>query len=190
MPAYTESYKKKMVLRMTGSRALSASALSREINVPQSTLSSWLRKLGTVAPMSSDESNHTNPAPEPAASLPDPPATHRTRSPEDKLRLVAQAVALDEQQLGALLRREGIHAAELEQWRAEMLAALAPKSRSGAAEEATARPEDRRRIQQLEREVDRKDKALAEAAALLMLQKKVREYFGEEDDITKRGSGR
>jgi len=41
-----------------------------------------------------------------------------------------------------------------------------------------------KRIKELERELRRKDKALAEAAALLILQKKVREALGAEDDDT------
>ena len=38
----------------------------------------------------------------------------------------------------------------------------------------------------LERELLRKDKALAETAALLVLKKKVQEYWGDEDDVTKK----
>ena len=168
MVEYSETFKKKMVLRMSGPRAVSATSLSREVNVPQSTLSAWLRKFGTVKTMHADETSPA-PAPTPAAvELADPPAAHRTRTAEDKLRLVAQAAALAEQELGALLRREGLHAADLEAWRTEMLAALSPRTK--AAEPVPSRPEDRRRIQQLEREVERKDKALAEAAALLLLQ--------------------
>ncbi len=102
--------------------------------------------------------------------MPVPPATHRVRTPEEKLRLVALSVSLAEPELGAMLRREGIDAAQLEQWRNEMLAALTSKSKTAPAEPA-ARAEDRRRIQQLEREIDRKDKALAEAATLLIQQK-------------------
>jgi transposase-like protein len=142
--------------------------------------------------VSTKETSPASPASPAAASrspLPDPPATHRVRTPEDKLRLVALSVSLAEPELGAMLRREGIHAAQLEQWRDEMLAALTSKSKAAPAEPA-ARAEDRRRIQQLEREIDRKDKALAEAAALLILQKKVREFLGDEDDATKRGRGR
>jgi hypothetical protein len=43
---------------------------------------------------------------------------------------------------------------------------------------------DRKRIQHPERELARKEKALVEAAALLMLQKKVRAYLGDEDEHT------
>lgn len=42
--------------------------------------------------------------------------------------------------------------------------------------------EDKKRIKQLERELSRKEKALAEAAALLVLRKKLRAYYGEEDE--------
>jgi hypothetical protein len=43
---------------------------------------------------------------------------------------------------------------------------------------------EKHRIHKLERELKRKDKALAEAAALLMLKNKVREIWGDEDDDT------
>jgi hypothetical protein len=43
---------------------------------------------------------------------------------------------------------------------------------------------DARQIRQLERDLARKDKALAEAAALLVLQKKVQAIWGDEDDDT------
>lgn len=187
MTTYSNSLKEKMVLRMTGPRGISATELAREVDIPQPTLSRWLREATVLEATPSDE---TSPSASRPPALPDPPATHRTPSAEDKLRLVAQSVALGEQELGAMLRREGIHAAQLEQWRAEMLAALAPKARVTATEPTTARPEDRRRLQHLERELERKDKALAEAAALLLLQKKVRDFLGDEDNATTRGRGR
>lgn len=53
-------------------------------------------------------------------------------------------------------------------------------------EEARASPQqtkqDRRRIRELEREVRRKDKALAETAALLVLSKKVSAIFNKGED--------
>ncbi|WP_440864267.1 hypothetical protein [Symbiopectobacterium purcellii] len=38
-------------------------------------------------------------------------------------------------------------------------------------------------IQQLNREIARKDKALAEAAALLILEKKLKAFFDEEREV-------
>ena len=41
---------------------------------------------------------------------------------------------------------------------------------------------DKKRIQELERELRRKEKALAEAAALLVLRKKAQAIWGEDED--------
>ncbi|MEI2420412.1 hypothetical protein V6O07_09065 [Arthrospira platensis SPKY2] len=41
---------------------------------------------------------------------------------------------------------------------------------------------DRMKLQELEREVRRKDKALAETAALLVLQKKLQAIWGDKED--------
>ena len=65
------------------------------------------------------------------------------------------------------------------QWRAAARSRGCSRRRRRAA-----RSGDRKRIKQLERELARKDKALAEAAALLVLQKKVQAIWGDEDDDT------
>jgi hypothetical protein len=68
---------------------------------------------------------------------------------------------------------------QLEEWRAVALAGF--KSKSEVKKDKAA---DARHIRQLERELVRKDKALAEAAALLVLQKKVQAIWGDADDDT------
>ncbi|RYZ17555.1 MAG: transposase [Myxococcaceae bacterium] len=92
--------------------------------------------------------------------------------------------ATPEAERGAWLRREGLHEAELAQWRLTMVSALdEPKT-----EAVTKGAVQSKRIRQLERELHRKDRALAEAAALLVLQKKVRALWEAEDDDTGEGS--
>ena len=49
---------------------------------------------------------------------------------------------------------------------------------------------DAKRIRALEKEIHRKDKALAETAALLVLKKKVQEIWGDEDDPTAGSNGK
>jgi hypothetical protein len=78
------------------------------------------------------------------------------------------------------LRRKGIHQAHLDAWRARLAAGL----QGGASKSKGQRSADARRVQELEKEIRRKDKALAEAAALLLLQKKVREIWGDGDAST------
>jgi hypothetical protein len=162
---------------MSGPRAKTASDLAQEVHIAQSTLSSWLRKADTIGRMAhtpGDDSHEKTPAGPTAA-----------RSAEDKLRILTVAASLQDDALGALLRREGVLQAQLDQWRAEVLAALTDPRTHNAQLLA-----ERRRVQVLERELDRKEKALAEAAALLVLGKKVRSLLGDEDDSTPPRSGR
>ena len=49
-------------------------------------------------------------------------------------------------------------------------------------QQAQERKADKKRIKELERELKRKDAALAETAALLVLRKKLNAYWGEDED--------
>jgi transposase-like protein len=102
-------------------------------------------------------------------------------SAEEKLRAAVEAAALDGAALGEYLRRRGIHAEHVEQWRAAAVAALEAAGRGGGAGGA-----ERKRIKELERELRKKDAALAETAALLVLRKKPMLSGGDGDDDTDR----
>jgi hypothetical protein len=84
----------------------------------------------------------------------------RTWSIDEKIRLLGAASRPTGAELTALLEREGLLLAEYEQWRL----ALADEGRASLA--------TTKRMRALERELARKEKALAEAAALLVLKKK------------------
>lgn len=158
---YTQGFKARMIERMAGPERISATALSRETGVAQPTLSRWLRER-TLAGMSDDK-----------------PKGRRTWTPQEKLRVVQEASQLDDDQLGAFLRREGLHEEQLREWCEAALAGLAPPKRS-----RSKKSPEQKRIAELERELLRKDKALAEVAALLALKKKVQAIWGDEDDDT------
>jgi transposase len=100
-------------------------------------------------------------------------------SPEEKLRVVQRAGQLEVAELGAFLRREGVHEADLTEWRTQAndaaLAALGGRRQ---------RTTEQKRVRKLESELRRKEKALAEAAALLVLAKKARALWPDEDDDT------
>ena len=171
-----------MIRKMTGPGAISATALSREVNVSQTTLSKWLRNAGV-------ESTYGFPNnPNESMLMADRKKNRRPQdwSPEEKLKIVIEAAALDDEQLGGFLREKGLHETTLEQWRLQMLDALhtgrpkKPKTKS--------KPSDTKKIKALKKELARKEKALAEAAALLVLKKKVQEIWGDEDDNTPRSN--
>ena len=105
-------------------------------------------------------------------------------SAEEKLAAVIEAATLSDEDLGAFLRRKGLHEAHLEEWRQQLLSGLDKRPARSSKPAAQAR-----RVKELEKELRRKDKALAEAAALLVLQKKVRAIWGDEDDDTTKKNG-
>lgn len=172
---YSESFKEKMVKKMAGPDGQSAWSLSEEVGVAQSTLSRWLREAATVPAVSKKRKGK-----KPRATSKRP----QDWSPEEKLRVLAEASNLNDEELGELLRREGVHEAQLEQWREQVSEALAPRRRRSKTS-----PEQRR-IRELEKELQRKEKALAEAAALIVLKKKAQEIWGDEDDDTDPKSGK
>ncbi len=99
------------------------------------------------------------------------------RNGVDRMQLLLSSQGLNEQELGAFCRKHGVFAHQLEQWRKEFEA--------GVSASAPAREELRELKQskaKLERELKRKDKALAEAAALLVLQKKFNALWEDEGE--------
>ena len=91
---------------------------------------------------------------------------------EQKVRVLAEASNLTVEQLTAHLERESVKLADFERWRLAL-------EEGGRASAATTK-----RIRKLERELARKEKALAEAAALLVLKKTVESLYHDEDDDT------
>ena len=115
------------------------------------------------------------------------PKTPNDWSAEEKLKAVLEASSLSDEQFGAFLRKKGIHETHLEQWRIQMLGGLGKGRANGKPSRRNA---DIKRIRGLEKELCRKDKALAETAALLVLKKKVQEIWGDEDGSTAKRNGR
>jgi transposase-like protein len=182
MPSYNAGFKARMVQRMAGPERVSATALAREVGVPQSTLSRWFHQASVLTPtvpaMAKKQPSKSNSSRGP----------RRGRTAEDKLRIVLQASSLSEEGLGVFLRREGIHEALLAEWRAKVMQAATGALKAPHAGRSERTPEARK-ILELERELLRKDKALAEVTALLALKKKLREIWGDEDDATDTRSG-
>jgi transposase len=172
--AYTSGFRERMLQRMTGPMAASATVLARETGVSQQTLSRWRAAAPTVPPMNTQQPSDSK-----------APKSPRQWTAEEKLAAVQATAALREQELGAFLRERGLHAAQLESWRAavkDALTARGPK-RAGASQEA-------QRIRALEKELLRKDRALAEVTALLALRKKLEALLGDGDAGTSKRSAR
>lgn len=166
MRHYSGTLRKRMLAKMLAPGGKSVSELAEEAGIPPGTLYNWKARASEADRMGTKR---------------------RDRRPSDwstdeKIEAVAEALALTEEELGAFLRQKGLHEADLARWRSQIEESLG----SGSVKKK-GKPESRR-IRDLERELQRKEKALAEAAALLVLKKKAQSLWGDEDDDT--GSGR
>ncbi len=164
---YSEEFKANLVQRVCRPGGPSAYQVAREVGVSASALYDWVRK-SSRSPLS--RSNSSKPKPGGRARRP------QDWSPAEKLEAVLHASRLDEDELGTYLRESGLHEEHLRAWRQQAVAGLGPSS-SG---DKRLRKENQR----LSRELSRKERALAEAAALLVLSKKARALWGEEGENT------
>ena len=168
---YSPALRSLMIQKMTDPDRPSPASLAEEIGVSQSTLYRWVSETDKVELTSSAEPPTFAESMKRLANMKRP----QDWSAEEKLAAVLEAAKLSEEELGAFLRSKGLHDAQLQQWRDQMLIGLEPKA---------AKRSETKRIRDLERELQRKDKALAETAALLVLKKKAQEIWGDEDDDT------
>ena len=113
--------------------------------------------------------------------MPDGDAGPEGWNARDKFAAVMESASLNEQETGEYCRRKGIYPHQLEQWRKACENAN-DWDHQANIKLKSERKADRKRIKSLEKELLRKEKALAEAAALLVLQKKVQAIWGDPED--------
>ncbi len=172
---YSKAFRTLMVQKMTSPDRPDVVTLSAELGVPRSTLYRWVSDAGTLIPPTHAE----------VLSIAAPTQRPiRMKRPEDwnareKLAAVLEAASLSDKELGAFLRSKGLHEAQLQQWCDQMLAGLEPLT-----VQRGKKTSETKRVRELEKELRRKDKALAETAALLVLKKKAQMIWGDEDDNT------
>jgi transposase len=106
------------------------------------------------------------------------PAQQRVWTAAARFDAVLTTAAMDEASRSAWCRSNGLYPQELSNWRETALASLSSTDVPRSSAQETK--QNRRRIKELEREVNRKNKALAETAALLVLSKKVAAIFNRD----------
>jgi len=168
---YSPAFRALMIQKMTDPDGPSPVSLANEIGVSRSSLYRWVSEADTLDMAVNSEPPSFTESMQRLTNMKRP----QDWSAEEKLAAVLEAASLSEEELGAFLRSRGLHEAQLQQWRDQMLVGLEPKP---------AKRVETKRIKDLEKELRRKDKALAETAALLVLKKKAQAIWGDEDDDT------
>ena len=156
MARYGQSFKDRAVARLLPPESATLELVSKELGIAVQTLQRWREGAGTM------------------------PARGRAWSAAARLQAVITTAALSEEDRNAWCRSQGIYPGELAQWCSSATTALADPQDARASPQATK--QDRKRIKELERELLRKDRALAETAALLVLSKKVAAIYSRGED--------
>ena len=165
MCLYSESDKADVRRRMSPPQRQSVAQISAELGIHVVTLYSWRkawRLEGQVVPASQKDPEGWGPA--------------------DKFTVVLETAGLNTTELSAYCRERGLYPEQVDRWRqaaqdanAQPLLTMAEKKDLEKHHQA-----DQREIKRLQQELRRKDKALAEAAALLIASKKIQAYWGED----------
>jgi transposase len=156
---YTDNFKRSVVAKLTVPGAPSAYSMQEQLGVSSSTLYKWIQVYGN------------------GSTMKDKHRTPKSFSPEEKFQALMDTAKLAEHELGKHLRQNGLRAADLEKWQAEFKTSLASQ-KVGRAKRDPERTALKAEVKVLKREIARKDKALAEAAALIILKKKADILFG------------
>jgi transposase-like protein len=154
---YGQAFRDRIVARLLPPESAAIDDVSREVGVSVGTLERWRAQ---------------------ALAAPSGLASSQRWTPAARLEAVITTAAMDEAARSAWCREQGLYLADLEAWKRDAIAGLG-EPRAGSAVEAR---QDRRRVKELERELHRKDKALAETTALLVLRKKLNAVFRDGED--------
>lgn len=156
MARYGQAFKERAVARLLPPESAPIQQVSQELGVSVATLERWRADALTT------------------------PIRERVWTAAARLQAVIATAAMDETQRSAWCREHGVYPAELQQWKDNATAALseAPEERATAQQSREAK----KRIKELERDLRRKEKALAETTALLVLSKKFEAILQRDEE--------
>ena len=161
---YSKEYKDSIIRRLLPPSNESISKIAKEEGLSEQTLRNWrdkARKSGTAAPGTD--------------AKPDEWST------QDKFLIVVETFSLNEADLAEYARKKGLYVEQIKSWRDACL-----NANGGIAKEAARLNRELKESQQqckkLEKELQRKEKALAETAALLVLRKKANAIWGDPEE--------
>ncbi len=162
MKQHSQEFKESIIARMLPPHNVSVPELVRETGIPRDTLYTWRLKHRKANGESTAKQS-------PSGGL----------SSEEKFAVVMETASFNEVELSEYCRRKGLYPQQIGTWREACLQANASAAAKNEREKLRHQAKE---IKQLEAELRRKEKALAEAAALLVLQKKVQALWGEPED--------
>ena len=142
-----------------------ATSLAEELNIPRTTIYQWVQ--------TNNKKNKNN-----TINL----KSKSNWTSQDKFHIVLETATLSENELAEYCRRKGIYVEEINSWKDQCLNANTSSRKEDSVELKNNLKEEQKKNKELQRELTRKEKALAETAALLVLRKKAQAIWGEEEE--------
>jgi transposase len=164
MSSYSSEYKSVILNKLLGPNPPSVSELSKKSGIAQPTLYSWLKIAKSSEPL----------------DIPKRIKRVQNWTKKEKLTALLHTANMSEEQINAFCRKNGLYTGQLEQWKSELMDELEGK---GAQQQKVDQIKAlEAELAQLKKELNRKDKALAEASAILFLKKKAQELWGDPEE--------
>ena len=161
---YTKEEKTKIIQRTLPPESIRISDLSRETQISATSLYKWRKEILQNLPTKSSRNK-----------------VLKDWSSKDKFHVVLETSALNEIDLAAYCRTKGLYPEQVKEWYAQCLEANASHPKDATKLEAELR-EEKIHSRELQKELARKEKALAETAALLVLRKKAQAIWGDQEE--------
>lgn len=168
MNRYSPERKAAILKKLLPPLNMSIAEVSRQENISDVTLYTWRKQLREKGVVVSDSQS--------------PPEQW---SAEAKLAVVAETLTLSEVELSEYCRKKSLFPEQVKAWKEACLSSQRPPAKPSKAKlkaEAEEARRDKKQIHQLKKELQRKEKALAEAAALLVLRKKLNAFWEEKNN--------
>ncbi|NTU58878.1 MAG: transposase [Chlorobiaceae bacterium] len=158
---YSHAVRQSLLKKVLRPEGRSIVEVSRETGVNEQTIRNWIKRSESGI---FDDGNQD--------SCP------RFLTPREKYQLVVEAAGIENEKLGEFLRERGLHSEHITIWDQELRDMIDKKNDPKDQE----LKELKKKNKELEKELQRKEKALAEAAALLILKKKLDTLTREHED--------
>lgn len=162
MKKYSQEKKEHALTLMSAPENLPVEQVSSQTGIPSATLYLWRRQARAAG-----------------RAVPGDGQNPEGWGSADKFAVVLETVALSEAELGEYCRKKGLYVEQVRAWRQACEEANAP---AGERVSPAQRAQEKKRTRELEKELQRKEKALAETAALLVLSRKLEALWHRNED--------
>ena len=162
MPRYNEEFKEKIVQKMMPPNSISVTQVHYDTGVSRLTLYNWKKRFQNKG-----------------KAVPADPSNPENWDGKHKLAVVVETASLNQQELSEYCRKKGLYVEQITRWEELALGGFGCQERLTKAERSKWKKEKKEALQ-VKKELLRKEKALAETAALLVLKKKPRNFGGSQ----------